>query len=203
MFGFIAIGALAVSAIKCGIQNADMMSKPYRHLDDGTPVYLDRLCNEYINGEKVTVHYDYSKPGVMNTQLVGTKSGKVYVDRRQNFLNKIAKENEEKRQEALSEGKLAYVKLYPKNTIPGCSMNEMADTRLTCECSTGKIISRLECKEDGTCWKYYLTDIAHYHWDPDHKYMSQGYQITKDELQKLNVFNGSHSLFGKGYLYRK
>jgi hypothetical protein len=200
LIGLIGLGG---SAVKCGIQNAQMMSKPYRHLDDGTPVYLDRLCNEYINGEKVTVHYDYSQPGVTNTQLVGTKSGKVYVDRRQNFLNRVAKENEEKRQQALREGKLAYVKLYPTHSIPGNTNNSITDSRLTCECSTGKIISRLECKEDGTCWKYYLTDLAHYNWDPDHKYMSQGYQITKDELKKLDVFNGSHSLYGEQYLYRR
>jgi hypothetical protein len=54
LLGLIGFGVLAGSVIKCGIQNADMMSKPNRYLEDGTPVYLDRLCNEYIHGEGVS-----------------------------------------------------------------------------------------------------------------------------------------------------
>jgi hypothetical protein len=202
ILGLIGLIGLGGSAIKAGIQNAEMMSKPYRYLDDGTPVYLDRLCNEYINGEKTRTHYSMDKNGQVNSQTIGVNSGKVYYDRRETYENKVARENEEKRQKALSEGKLAYVKLFPTHSIPGNTSNSITDSYLTCECSTGKIISRLECKEDGTCWKYYLTDLVHYNWDPDHKYMSQGYQITKDELKKLNVFNGSHSLYGEKYLYR-
>jgi hypothetical protein len=188
MLGWIVLGGLGISAIKAGIQNADMMSKPYRHLDNGTPVYLDRECHEYINGERVTVHYDYSQPGVMNTQLVGTKSGKVYVDRRKNFLDKIAQENEEERQKALSEGKLAYVKLYPHNSMPECTRNTMTDTRLTCECSSGRVIGKLTREADGTCYKYYVVDFK----DPTFyavlgTNLSEPVEISEDEFERLNI----------------
>jgi hypothetical protein len=201
ILGLIGLGGLAVSAIKCGIQNTQMMSKPNRYLKDGTPVYLDRECHEHINGERVTYRYDYSG-AARTTKLVGTKSGKVYSDSHQNYLDKVAIENEENRQKALSEGKLAYIKLYPTHSIPNNTSNSITDSRLTCECSTGKIIGGLECKEDGTCYKYYLTDISHYNRS-EFEYLDEGHQITKDELEKLNIFNGSHILYGKKYLYRR
>jgi hypothetical protein len=202
ILGLIGLGVFGASAVKCGIQDIDMMSSPSSYLDDGTPVYLDRKCNQYINGERV-VYQEFFDKNVRTTKLIGTKSGKVYSDSHQKYLNKVKKENEEKRQQAINEGKLAYTKLYPRHTIPNNMTNSITDSRLTCECSTGKIIAKLECKEDGTCWKYYLTDLSYYDDNIFDEYSSQGYQITKEELQKLNVFPGSHWLRGEEYLYQK
>ena len=47
MFGLILGGLIFAGAgIAAAIENADMKSSPYTHLDDGTPVYLD-IPSEY------------------------------------------------------------------------------------------------------------------------------------------------------------
>ena len=47
MLGLLIGGLIfAGTGIAAAIENADMKSKPYRYLDDGTPVYLDRKCKE-------------------------------------------------------------------------------------------------------------------------------------------------------------
>ena len=95
---------LGGSAISAARENARLMSKPYKHLDDGTPVYMDRHCNEYINGEKVVIKYNYD---LNRTQKVGERTGKVYFDeevarqKHLDSLNNMRKESEQSR------GKLA------------------------------------------------------------------------------------------------
>jgi hypothetical protein len=170
------------------------MSKPFRYLEDGTPVYLDRLCNEHINGEKVTVNYEFSGRQ-MNTQLVGTQSGKVYSDRRQNYLNRVSRENEEKRQAALREGKLAYVKLYPTNTIPGNMDNSITDSRFTCDCTNNRVIGKLEKGKDGICYKYYLTSLKNPVNDCVFGRNIEKVQISEDEFSQLNILGGKHSVY--------
>jgi hypothetical protein len=192
MLELLIFGALlGGSAIKCGIQNARMMSKPYRHLEDGTPVYLDRLCNEHINGEKVTVHYDFSGKQ-MNTQLVGTQSGRIYHDSHQSYLNRVDRENEEKRQKALSEGKLAYIKLFPTNTIPGNISNSITDCRFTCDCNSGRVIGKLEREKDGTCYKYYMTSLKNPNSDCVFNENVEKIQISEEEFNRLNIIGGKH-----------
>ena len=74
MFGLLISGLIFAGAgIAAAIENADAMSSPFRHLEDGTPVYLDRKCNEWVNGEKMIATYDYT-----NKKLVyaGQRSGK-------------------------------------------------------------------------------------------------------------------------------
>ena len=78
MWGLLLTGLIFGGAsIVAAIENADMKSKPTRHLEDGTPVYIDRKCQEWINGEKVIAKYDYNKHDLV---YAGEKSGKVYFD---------------------------------------------------------------------------------------------------------------------------
>lgn len=173
---------LGGSAISAARENARLMSKPYKHLEDGTPVYMDRHCNEYINGEKVVIKYNYD---LNRTQKVGERTGKVYFDeevaKRKHLesLDNIRKENEQSR------GKLAYMKYDP-----------VRKKEITCEISTGKYICELRGKKDGTYYKYYL--------DPrqDNAYIQTRYDkndpgvpITREEFDRLNIFAGSHSAF--------
>lgn len=68
------------AAISAGIDNAKMMSEPYRYLEDGTPVYLDRKCKEHINGEKVISKAVHDSHGNIKLVSVGQRSGRVYFD---------------------------------------------------------------------------------------------------------------------------
>lgn len=180
-------GALLGSAIKCGVENADMMSKPYKHLDDGTPVYLDRKCQQWANGEKIVPTYDYK-----NQKLVyaGQRSGKVYVDPEAIKRKRQEEWDEKDRQYQLSRGKTAYIKYEPSRK-----------RSLTCEMSTGKYIAKLVGKtREG--WKRNGLDYEGYrkfYLDPngtsvlDARPGDQGIPITMEEFDKLNIgCGGSH-----------
>lgn len=200
LFGLMAGG----SAIKCGIENAKMMSKPYRYMDDGTPVYLDRLCNEHINGEKVISKYNYQK-GCM--QDVGERSGRVYYDEQDVQRKRFDDWNERNRQDAIKKGQLAYLKYNP-----------IFKKELTCEISTGKFIAKIvgnnlfEEQNPGKLWGIlenpeYPREIAarpeyrnyrKFYLDPNGKSVSdtipgdEGIPITVEEFDKLNIVCGTH-----------
>ena len=177
--GLLVLGVImGGNAIKSGIENAQMMSKPYKYLDDGTPVYLDRLCNEYINGEKVVSTWTKRPDGSVKVQQVGQRSGKVYFDPDIAMNNKIETRNREKIMQAKERGRLAYLKY-----------DVIRKKEITCEISTGKYISYLEGRKDGTYWKYYLPTNFTYYSDRDE---NAGVQITQEEYDKLNIICGSH-----------
>ncbi len=179
--GTLIFGALlGGSAIRCGIDNVKSMSKPYRYLDDGTPVYLDRLCNEHINGEKVVSKWNYE---LGRAQQVGERSGRVYMDPETESRKRMDRQNEERRQKAISEGKLAYMKY-------DCDKKR----QYTAEVSTRRYIAELEGREDGTYWKYYLYLDPNKSWQSSfrRKEGDPGVQITQEEFDKLNIYNGSH-----------
>ncbi len=173
--------ALGGSAIKCGLENRKMMSKPFRYLDDGTPVYLDRLANEHANGEKIISKYNYQLGRV---QQVGEISGRVYSDPVECTRKRMDAQSEKYRQEAIANGKLAYMRY-----------DHVRQHEITCEVSTNKFIAYLEGRKDGTYWKYYLP--ANVGWincqsKPDTSY---AVEITQEEFDKLNIYFGTHSAF--------
>lgn len=183
-------GTLLCSAIKCGLENMDMMSKPHHHLDDGTPVYLDRKCQEWANGEKIMPVYDYK-----NQKLVyaGQRSGKVYVDPEEIRHKRILEWDEEDKQYQMSQGKTAYLKHEPKHP----------HRRLTCEMATGKYIAQLVgktrygWKQDGLNYEGYRKFYLDLNGNSvtSVKPGDQGVPITMEEFDKLNVGGGSHFAF--------
>lgn len=199
--GLLLFGLMAgSSAVKCGVENAKMMSKPYRYMDDGTPVYLDRLANEHINGEKVISKYNYQK-GCM--QDVGVRSGRVYYDEQEVQRKRFDDMNERSRQFAIKQGRKAYMKYIPE-----------IKKEITCELSTGKLIAKLEREKVGDkkyVYRKYYTDLSIIRskmWDGNYlpvdayrepKDGDKGIEITKDEFIELNIWNGSHS----GTIYTK
>lgn len=168
------------SAVKCGIENAQMMSKPYKYLDDGTPVYLDRLGNQHINGEKVISVYNSEKKCI---QEVGQRTGKVYFDPEVAQRKRQEDWNEELRQNAIREGKLIYEKY-----------DVDRKKKFTCEISTGKYIAHVEGRADRTYWKYYASPcrvFKHYEescrlskQDSDNKPV----EISKKEFEEFEIY---------------
>jgi len=183
MVGVLITGLIfGAAAIGAAVENEKIKKEPYRHLNDGTPVYIDRKCQDWINGEKIVATYDYQ-----NKKLVyaGQKSGRVYIDPQANQLDRMYKISEENKAKAIANGELAYIKYEPK-----------ADRFFTCEISTGKYVSRLEgsgVSGNKPYKKFYLPPDSFYNpgkvADGD-----DGIIITKEEFWKLNI-NGSHRTY--------
>ncbi|MDE6024932.1 MAG: hypothetical protein K2G45_05700 [Lachnospiraceae bacterium] len=173
-FGTLLLGALlGISKIKDAIDNADAMSTPINHLDDGTPVYMNNKLDTYINGEKIVTKYAYDINGDLYLQRVGEISGRVYNDPVQNQL-KIEKERDRKNLEFSKKlGLLAYEKYNPKYK-----------RQLTTEISTGKVIAVLY-KLGDEYRKFYLNEkCSSYNKSAPGDF---GILISKEEYNKLNI----------------
>lgn len=168
--------ALIGSAIKCGLENTDMKSKPHSYMDDGTPVYIDRKCRTYINGEQVVPTYDYNEH---RTVFTGKNSKRVYYDPEVAQRKRLDSRSEDSKRMFKELGYLAYMRY-----------DHDRQKDITCEIATDKYIAELEGREDGTYYKYYLS--------PNSKYVGQrtpgdpGVRITREEYDKLNILGGTH-----------
>ena len=167
----------------CGIgqavENKQMKDYSYKIDEKGRPTWIDREGNRYINGEKVVATYDYNNHKLIYT---GQRTDTVYIDPEQNRINKVDGWSEKRKQEAIEEGKLAYMRY-----------DHVRKKEITCEISTGKFIAYLEGNEDGTYYKYYLQpsqDYSHAHCKPEGVV---GVPITREEFDKLNIYFGTHS----------
>lgn len=183
LLGTLLFGALlGGSAIKNGIQNADIKSKPFKYLDDGTPVYLDRNCNKWANGERIVKKYDYDRKVLVE---VGERSGKVYFDPQKNMEKMIRKRCEHNKQHAIEMGYLAYM-----------NYDFRFERMFTCEISTGKFISRLDCDKNGVYRKFYHNPNMQYAFERFVTYselnFDDGVIITEEECKKLDILGGTH-----------
>ena len=178
--GILLYGALrAICGMGKAVENKQMKDYSYKIDEKGRPTWIDREGNQYINGEKVVATYDYN-----NHKLVyaGQRTGTVYIDPEQNTRDRLDRWSEERKQKAINDGELAYMR-YDHNR----------KQQITCEISTGKFIAYLEGKEDGTYYKYYLQpsqDYSHSHCKPEGV---AGVPITREEFDKLNIYFGTHS----------
>lgn len=172
IFGIAVVG----SAIKCGLENIDSMSKPQYEYKNGTKVYMDRKGRQYVNGEPCYEKVSYDGNHERHLYLVGAKTGKIYHDSHDDVLNKRDKEEKEEIQYEKSLGKKAYLKYFPE-----------AKRQLTVEMETGKIITKLEIDIYGVCRKYYAISAKRY-YDEE----GEGIEISKEELKTLNIGCGSH-----------
>lgn len=178
--GLLLYGALrSVVGVGKMVENKQMKDFSYKIDEEGRPTWIDREGKQYINGEKVVATYDYEKKKLV---YAGQRTGTVYIDPEQNIKDRADRLSEERRKEAIAEGKLAYMRYDHSRKI-----------RITCEISTGKFIAELEGRKDGTYWKYYLGDDreaynAHCKSEGD-----PGVQITREEFDGLNIYGGTHT----------
>lgn len=169
-------GGSYLSAAK---DNREMMKEPHEYMPDGTPIYLDRKCRHYINGEQIVPKYDYA---TKRTLYVGKHSGNIIYDPEQAKMNRMDAMSEKNKEEAIAEGMLAYKKY-----------NHERERFCTAEISTGRYIAQLELKRDGTAKKWYLYPEAYL--PSDIRKDDPGIDITPDEYRKLNVSCSSHLAF--------
>jgi len=168
------------------------MSKPTQYLNDGTPVYRDRVGDSYINGEKTYQDWYADENNHSHWVVVGEKTKKVYYD------------TYDRRCEIDREWDERYIKMAQKyGNTSYLGQHPQFNQRVTTEMSTGKIIAALYGREDGTYWKYYLKPGATIPIEYDE---DAGIQITQEEFDKLNLLSGTHLVmdhFRYNYVLRK
>lgn len=190
MFGLLAFGALmATVGIGKAVENQKMKKYTYEIDDKGRPMWLDRECNRYINGEKVISKVNYQTGKVY---YAGQRSGTVYYDPETERIKKQEERNRKRREEAIKSGRLAYK--YEDRNLPfmGCVK------AVTKEISTGKCIAALE-------YIPYKKEFKKYYLAPNPTYPFQkidgdeGIVITKEEYMKIGSPTGyqGHMMFGE------
>lgn len=176
------LGIYAGSAAKAAYDNYDMKKTTRRVDENGNVHYMDRLCNDYINGEQVKRVETTDRNGVKLYSTVGVNSGKAYktsYDRRTQCLLDISEQN---KQREIERGNLAYLQYNPyfgRNVT-----TEMATGRtITCLYSgknpeTGKMIYKK--------WYFRPECQDKYDWRNTVK-GDYGIDITEEEYEKLKI----------------
>ena len=180
------LGIYGVSALNAFADDVSMM-KHCRTVDkDGNVHYMDRLCNDYINGERVKKVETKDKNGVKSYSIVGTKSGKVYKTSYDGRTQRMFDISEQNKQMEIERGNLAYLQY---NTYFG--------RHVTTEIATGRTITCLFAWEHGDkpiYKKWYFRpecqDKFGYRETVKGDY---GIDITKEEYYKLQTIGISYS----------
>lgn len=179
------LAALGVSGTKCAIENYQMMKEPVRYLSDGTPVYIDRLCQQHINGERVILKWTHDLNGGIKLIEVGERTGRIYNDPEVNTFNRMNRNSEENKRKAIAEGYPTYEKY---DFEKGCS--------ISCEVSTGRYISQVLAKLENGKEKFYK-----FYLPSGFKNLSDtvpgdtGIEITKEEYWNFKICGGTFFLY--------
>lgn len=198
MLGILALGARLIAEIAYTVSDANCMSSPIRTLDDGTPVYMNRKGQYFVNGEKLVSKLAKGYRGDTYLIEVGERTGKVYVDKEIGLRKKWDKWqkdsndfNEKNKRESIANRKLAYVKeLTPYGEMPSMRY-------ATCEMGTEKIICEVRRDTNGKYYKYYALakDIENPALLLNMAYGNeQRVKITREEFEKLIIVRGEHAV---------
>lgn len=143
------LGIYAGSAAKAAKDNYDM-KKTTRTVDkDGNIHYMDRLCNDYINSERVKRVETTDRNGVKLYSTVGVNSSKVYDTSYGRGTQQLFEMSEREKQDAIERGKLAYMQYNP-----------YFGRSVTTEIATGRTITCLfEGKDPETKEPFYKNGI--------------------------------------------
>lgn len=182
--GFLA--ALGISGAKCAIEDGQMKRESRTIDKDGNVHYMDRLCNDYINGEKVQRVETIDRNGVKLYSTVGVSSHKIYDTNYGRGTQQLLEYSERDKQDAIERGKLAYRQYNP-----------YFEKSVTTEIVTGRTITCLfkNISKSGE------DEYRKWYYNPEHqgKYDynttlngDYGIIITKEEYEKLNIICGSH-----------
>jgi hypothetical protein len=175
------LGIYAGSAVKAAKDNYDM-KKITRTVDEkGNVHYADRLCNEYINGERVKRVETTDINGVKLYSTVGVNSSRVYDTSYGRGTQQLFAMSEHDKQENLKYGKNVYSQYNPyfRKTV-------------TTEISTGRTITCLfSGKNSKTGKEFYRVWYFRPECQGKLDYNTtvdgdMGIEITKEEFNKLN-----------------
>lgn len=180
------LGALGISGALCAKENYEM-KRDSRTVDEkGNVHYYDRLCRDYINGERVQRVATEDSNGVTLYSTVGVNSHKVYNTSYGRGTQQLLDYSEIRKQKAIEYGDLAY-----------SQYNPYFGRSVTTEIATGRTITCLfihECGDKRIYKKWYFRPECQgkldYNVTVDGDY---GIDITREEYYKLDVLSGSHT----------
>ena len=175
------LGIYAGSAAKAAKDNYDM-KKITRTVDEkGNVHYADRLCNEYINGERVKRVETTDRNGVKLYSTVSVNSSKVYDTSYGRGTQQLFEMSEHDKQENLKYGKNVY-----------SQYNPYFEKTVTTEISSGRTITCLfSGKNSKTGKEFYRVWYFRPECQGKLDYNTtvdgdMGIEITKEEFNKLN-----------------
>lgn len=175
------LGIYAGSAAKAAKDNYDM-KKTTRTVDkDGNIHYMDRLCNDYINSERVKRVETTDRNGVKLYSTVGVNSSKVYDTSYGRGTQQLFAMSEHDKQENLKYGKNVY-----------SQYNPYFGKTVTTEISSGRTITCLfSGKNSKTGKEFYRVWYFRPECQGKLDYNTtvdgdMGIEITKEEFNKLN-----------------
>ena len=176
------LGIYAGSALNALADDVSMMKHSCTVDKDGNIHYIDRLCNEYINNERVKKVETKDKNGVKLYSTVGVKSGRVYKTSYDGRTQRMFDISEQNKQMEIERGNLAYLQYNP-----------YFGRHVTTEIATGKVITCLyEGKDPETGkmvykkWYFRPECQDKYDWRNTTK-GDYGIDITEDEYEKLKI----------------
>ena len=176
------LGIYAGSAAKAAYDNYDMKKTTRRVDENGNVHYMDRLCNDYINGERVKRVETRDKNGVKLYSTVGVNSKKVYKTSYDGRTQRLLDISEQNKQREIEYGNLAYLQYNP-----------YFGRQVTTEIATGKVITCLyEGKDPETGkmvykkWYFRPECQDKYDWRNTVK-GDYGIDITEEEYEKLKI----------------
>ena len=182
------LGIYAGSAAKAAYDNYDMKKVSRRVDENGNVHYMDRLCNDYINGERVKRVETTDENGVKLYSTVGVNSSKVYDTSYGRGTQQLFAMSEYEKQDAIEHGKLAYMQYNP-----------YFGRQVTTEIATGRTITCLfegkdpETKEPFYKKWYFRPECQDkYDWRNTVK-GDYGIDITKEEYYKLKTVFSSYT----------
>ena len=201
MFGGILafLGIYAGSALNALADDVSMMKHSCTVDKDGNIHYIDRLCNEYINNERVKKVETKDKNGVKLYSTVGVKSGRVYKTSYDGRTQRMFDISEQNKQMEIERGNLAYLQYNP-----------YFGRHVTTEIATGKVITCLyEGKDPETGkmvykkWYFRPECQDKYDWRNTVK-GDYGIDITEEEYEKLKIIGDtSNNLPSDGKVLNK
>lgn len=113
MFLGVFLAALGISGAKCAIENSQMKRNTRTVDKDGNVHYMDRLCNDYINGERVQRVETTDANGVKLYSTVGVSSHKIYDTSYGRGTQQLLEYSEHDKQQNLKYGYNSYTQYNP------------------------------------------------------------------------------------------
>lgn len=175
------LGIYAGSATKAAYDNYDMKKKTRTVDKDGNVHYMDRLCNDYINDERVKRVETTDRNGVKLYSTVGVNSSRVYDISYGRGTQQLFAMSEHDKQENLKYGKNVY-----------SQYNPYFGKTVTTEISSGRTITCLfSGKNSKTGKEFYRVWYFRPECQGKLDYNTtvdgdMGIEITKEEFNKLN-----------------
>lgn len=175
------LGIYAGSAAKAAYDNYDMKKTTRRVDENGNVHYMDRLCNDYINGERVKRVETTDKNGVKLYSTVGVNSSKVYDTSYGRGTQQLFEMSEREKQDNIKRGYNVYRQYNP-----------YFGKIVTTEISSGRTITCLFSGKNSKTGKefyrvWYFRPECQGKLDYDTTVEGDmGTEITEEEFNKLN-----------------